>query len=796
MGNSKIRLALSVSGAVSLGSYQAGVIYELFDLMQKLQDRANFTIDVITGASAGSVNSAILALAMMYDPKLIDFTKRIWLEGLDISALLEKVDDPWESLLCNKVILKLKSDIVDAVKASSAVAAKHFPDRVKLGLTLTNLSGIPYHVQFTNIKKSFQLTTFADWYTVELNKGDRSAKTLTEIDHMLDIAIASAAFPFAFPAQRLKRRCADYQYTALKPTPSGKVEFIYVDGGVFNNEPINRARELADQLDREDTERTYLLVDPTPPQTADAFSDSKMLSTGKRLIPAIFTEAHFRDWSQALKVNQRIEWQERFIKALRTKTSPLGFSSVDTGFSQAVNKIADEIADFKARKAKKDKDSYLETNLGRIYKTLSSHQALALQEDQGGSHEYLAKLIFILENIAGLREKKILDLRLIIPPEDGMLAGDFLISFGGFFSIKFREHDFNIGRSAGREFISNPKSEGGLGVDLSGFRLEATPYDASLNEISIKDAPLEHRVGLRDNVLKKVDGLINHFFLKPRTGLCICKAILTRIIGGLCLILAAVLPWRWCSRLIAHFILKRRLNNILEIKADLKIPRDPELALDRLKVVLWTMGLNIIAVMVFANVTWSDWRTGMGLNLLDNALLVTYTIIRRDRLMAHFLAFGVVLGFSELLADAWLVDFTRTLDYSIGGGPMIWRSPLWMPFAWEVVAVQFAVLGGWLMNKFKRGGLLLTGLIGAVNIPFYEELALKTQWWAYESCRMFLHTPYYIILGEFGIVIGITLLASGLQSGHWGRTVLAGIMGGLAIFVCYAIAFWIFEWRI
>ena len=48
-----------------------------------------------------------------------------------------------------------------------------------------------------------------------------------------------------------------------------------------------------------------------------------------------------------------------------------------------------------------------------------------------------------------------------------------------------------------------------------------------------------------------------------------------------------------------------------------------------------------------------------------------------------------MVGLAELLADAWLVDYTRTLDYSIGGGPMIWRSPVWMPQAWEVVAVQF-----------------------------------------------------------------------------------------------------------
>jgi len=52
--------------------------------------------------------------------------------------------------------------------------------------------------------------------------------------------------------------------------------------------------------------------------------------------------------------------------------------------------------------------------------------------------------------------------------------------------------------------------------------------------------------------------------------------------------------------------------------------------------------------------------------------------------MWRLLLFGLAVGLMELLADAWLVDHTRTRDYSIGGGPMIWRSPMWMRLAWEV----------------------------------------------------------------------------------------------------------------
>ena len=183
---------------------------------------------------------------------------------------------------------------------------------------------------------------------------------------------------------------------------------------------------------------------------------------------------------------------------------------------------------------------------------------------------------------------------------------------------------------------------------------------------------------------------------------------------------------------------------------------DPALERGRLCVVIATIVINVIAVSLLAFAPWSDWRTGAALNFVDNCLLVGFTVVRRDALLARFLLFGVVVGLTELAAGAWLVDYTRTLDYSIGGGPMIWRSPLWMPLAWEVVAVQFGYVGLRLWERFGKTGLLVIGLLGAINIPFYEEMARRIHWWQYspESVRgMISYTPWYIIPGEFGIAL-------------------------------------------
>ncbi len=210
---------------------------------------------------------------------------------------------------------------------------------------------------------------------------------------------------------------------------------------------------------------------------------------------------------------------------------------------------------------------------------------------------------------------------------------------------------------------------------------------------------------------------------------------------------------------------------------------------ERLRVVLATIVINVVAVSLLTLAPWSDWRTGLALNVIDNALLIGFALARRDALIGRFILFGLAVGCVELAADAWLVDYTRTLDYSPGGGPMLWRSPLWMPLAWEVVAVQFGYIGLRLSERFASRGLMAVALLGAINIPFYEEMAKRIHWWQYQGCRMISYTPHYIIVGEFGIALALAVLARTLRRGSWRVALFSGVAGGAAIFVCYAVAF-------
>jgi predicted acylesterase/phospholipase RssA len=76
------KLAVVISGAVSLGSYEAGVMYEILEAIARHnEDIKNheepIEIDVITGASAGGMTACILVQHLLCGDQPAPFTKTI-----------------------------------------------------------------------------------------------------------------------------------------------------------------------------------------------------------------------------------------------------------------------------------------------------------------------------------------------------------------------------------------------------------------------------------------------------------------------------------------------------------------------------------------------------------------------------------------------------------------------------------------------------------------------------------------------------------------------------------------------
>lgn len=123
-----------------------------------------------------------------------------------------------------------------------------------------------------------------------------------------------------------------------------------------------------------------------------------------------------------------------------------------------------------------------------------------------------------------------------------------------------------------------------------------------------------------------------------------------------------------------------------------------------------------------------------------------YTLITRNPLMQRLMVFGFVLGVVELIADHFAVVTADSLRYYPEEEPfMVWTSPLYMPFAWTEVALQLALLG---IRLTQRWGLALASVVlavaGGVYVFFYENLAKSAGWWHYENVAMLWNTPYFI----------------------------------------------------
>src|SRR5262245_32953537 len=98
----EVRLALVMTGGVSLAVWMGGVAAELYRAVRaegfygRLLDatRTTLTIDVISGSSAGGLNGAFLgtALARGTDAAVFDEVRDLWLEAGSFTALLR---NPW-----------------------------------------------------------------------------------------------------------------------------------------------------------------------------------------------------------------------------------------------------------------------------------------------------------------------------------------------------------------------------------------------------------------------------------------------------------------------------------------------------------------------------------------------------------------------------------------------------------------------------------------------------------------------------------------------------------------------------
>jgi patatin-like phospholipase len=514
-----IRLAITVAGAVSLGSYEAGVLYEVLDALAQhnagLPDQQKILVDVLTGASAGGMSATVLAQKLMFEGDSLtdpynNTLYRAWVQDIDIKGLLalQHDEDPSHSLL--------SSDLVETLSAKylSQRYSTHIPptivkhgaaaSAIRLGLALSNLNGIDYCYQ-VRPAKTFTYTRFEDQLYAKV---DSTSDVLDFWEPLRNAAVSCGAFPFAFRVKDLVRHKTEFDSpNVVFPLPFET--FTYTDGGVFQNEPLGLAKNLVDEIDRHlDTDsRFYLFIAPHV-KASIAHADfnegnANLKATALRLVNAVYGQAEFQDWIQAEQVNQRLNLfnqradglkdaiaanrvQPAVLRDAAASLLPLLFAGRPQG--------AETMAEAEQRLKKQFSQEYSDL------KTSTSEDIANIWIDS----------ILALETAADLGER---DEMVIygITAAPAELAGAQLEAFTGFFEQQYRDHDYDVGRTKARDFLQNQSGVLGTSGNLPTINYVPKPIhsvDHDLDGLLVKNIPSDIRESIKSRLEDRANVLL------------------------------------------------------------------------------------------------------------------------------------------------------------------------------------------------------------------------------------------------------------------------------------------------
>jgi hypothetical protein len=141
-------------------------------------------------------------------------------------------------------------------------------------------------------------------------------------------ALATGAFPVGLSPRILQRKIRDYfgrtdiRDPAVDDTAPEDYEFVCVDGGLMNNEPLEQARRYLARHEAsghnpqkgEAAKRAAIMIDPFPNQIhfdPEARSDDRLLAVVPRMFNALVNQARFKPEELALAESDNV--YSRFI---------------------------------------------------------------------------------------------------------------------------------------------------------------------------------------------------------------------------------------------------------------------------------------------------------------------------------------------------------------------------------------------------------------------------------------------------------------------------------------------------
>ena len=318
----KTKVAIVLSGGVSLGAYIAGALDELMNAFKlNTNPDVDYEIDIITGASAGATTAAVIAHGLRYRQGQVALYD-VWVKKVDIVDLLAddlRENDP-VTVLSSRRLREIALETLRWDDPNNAGQKASFcADDLTLAMTIANTTPLPY---ISSVK---QPTAGGKEEFVQSRHAEQETFTLTDIwkptderwSRIGEVAMASAAIPMVFPLVPLERKARETDHYVQTPNFEGAGRFWYYDGGTFNNLPVDLAwSHVVRRAKRDDPgadpleNRRVVVIDPSrsdatvpnlnPPQPA--FAEHAM-----GLFSAIWTESRAIQFEHDIATPSQVE---------------------------------------------------------------------------------------------------------------------------------------------------------------------------------------------------------------------------------------------------------------------------------------------------------------------------------------------------------------------------------------------------------------------------------------------------------------------------------------------------------
>jgi predicted acylesterase/phospholipase RssA len=261
-----VDVVLTISGGVSLGAYESGYLYALNQAVARIP---RLRIRVLTGASAGSANALLAGMDSCRPPSrnpTESLGYRTWIP-VGVGSLYDKSEVKGTSIFHRKPLQDAMERVWEVWKDGWEEGCEFY-----LGITATRLEAIaiPLHQNLSvpRQQEKFVLKVVGrgpgvpprlENYLPSGTKVLQPMLPLVRDDGMLELAkknfeqlqsaiFASMAFPAAFPPQPIAHCLVPHDETDIWACARPQRTDLFVDGGVFDNNPLGLANTIAESI--------------------------------------------------------------------------------------------------------------------------------------------------------------------------------------------------------------------------------------------------------------------------------------------------------------------------------------------------------------------------------------------------------------------------------------------------------------------------------------------------------------------------------------------------------------------